>query len=57
MSIFEKVSEHIEERSGDKLNELTECKNKKVCDYFATCEDSSYKIYVEEDGSINSTWV
>lgn len=58
MGIFDKVSKHIEEMSGDTLLELQEAKNKRDCDYYATCIDSSYKIYVdEEDGSINSLWV
>ena len=57
MGIFDKVSKHIEEVSGDTLVELKEAKNKRDCDYYATCIDSSYKIYVdEEDGSINSLW-
>ena len=57
MGIFDKVSKHIEEMSGDTLVGLQEAKNKRDCDYYATCIDSSYKIYVEEDGSINSRWV
>lgn len=57
MGIFDKVSKHIEEMSGDTLVGLQEAKNKRDCDYYATCTDSSYKIYVEEDGSINSRWV
>ena len=58
MGIFEKVINHIEELSGDTLVKLKEAKNKRDCDYYATCIDSSYKIYVdEEDGSINSLWV
>ena len=52
MGIFDKVSKHIEEMSGDTLVELQEAKNKRDCDYYATCMDSSYKIYIEEDGSI-----
>lgn len=57
MSIFEKVSQHIEKVSGDRLEDLKESKNKRDCDYYATCQDSSYKVYVEEDGTINSRWI
>lgn len=57
MGIFEKVNEHIEQISGDKLIELKESKNKRDCDYYATCIDSSYKVYVDDDGSINTRWV
>lgn len=57
MTIFEQIKKHIEEVSGDTLVELIEAKNKRDCDYYATCIDSSYKIYIDEDGNINSKWV